>query len=47
MDAYSESQNRVERAMGQKRDVISSMQKQRKEALERLATLKQLGLRKG
>ncbi|XP_053406926.1 uncharacterized protein LOC123546645 isoform X1 [Mercenaria mercenaria] len=44
MDAYRESQNSVERVMGQKRDVIGRMHEQRKEALERLSTLKKLGM---
>ncbi|XP_045189028.2 uncharacterized protein LOC123546644 [Mercenaria mercenaria] len=43
MDAYRESQNAVERTSDKRRDVIVRMQTQRKEALERLATLKKLG----
>lgn len=47
MDAYRESQNAVERTMDKKLTVIGRMHKQRKEAMERLATLKLLGLKSG
>ena len=47
MDAYKESQAAVDRTCDKRRDVIERMQKQRKEALERLATLKRLGNEKG
>ena len=47
MDAYRENQKAVERVMGAKRDVIGRMHDQRKEAMERLATLKKLGMESG
>jgi hypothetical protein len=43
MDAYKESQAAVDRTSDKRLDVIMRMQTQRKEALERLATLKKLG----
>lgn len=47
MDAYRESQNAVERTLDKRLDVIGRMQQQRKEALERLETLKMLGTQTG
>ncbi|XP_060551082.1 uncharacterized protein LOC132712688 isoform X2 [Ruditapes philippinarum] len=44
MDAYRDNQKAKERVMGAKLDVIGRMHEQRKEALERLATLKKLGM---